>query len=118
MSTLKMLSLDAFGPTYADPSDRGCTVRFKSTSTNKSLGGVQVPNYTTEIIVNDDVPVVVAGVNAADALSVRIRTSGASVSGPRLRGVLLSIAAQLGTWETEGVFVGFPPTTAPVITNT
>lgn len=115
MSTLKALSQDATGVTYADPSDRGCTVRFKSTSTGKSLNGVPVTNHATEIIYNDDVDVSVGGVSAVDALSVRIRTSGSAASGTRLREILLSLAAQVGVWETEGVFVGFPPTTAPVI---
>lgn len=116
MSTLKVLSIAAGGVTYADPADRGCTVRFKSASTSKNLNGVPTTNHTTEIIINDDVDVTVGGVNAVDALSVRLRTSGAAASGPRLRAVLLSLAAQLDEWETEGVFAGFPPVTAPVIT--
>lgn len=115
MSTLKLLSTDATGVTYADPSDRNCTVRFKSNSASKSLNGVPVANYGTEIIINDGVDVSVGGVAAVDALSVRIRASGTAESGPRLRVILLALAAQLGQWETEGVFVGFPPATAPVI---
>lgn len=117
MSTLKVLSQDASGVTYADPSDRNCTVRFKSTTSKKSLNGVPTENYATEIIYNDDVGVVVAGVNASDALSVRLRTSGAAASAARLKEILLSMASQLDNWETEGVFVGFPPVTAPVITT-
>lgn len=115
MSTLKLLSQDATGVTYADPSDRNCTVRFKSTSASKSLNGVAATNYSTEIIYNDGVDVVVGGVNAVDALSVRLRTSGADVSKVRLKAILLSLAAQVDEWETEGVFAGFPPVTAPVI---
>lgn len=115
MSTLKALSTDATGVTYADPSDRNCTVRFKNTSTSKSLNGVPVTNYGTEIIINDGVDVTVGGVAAVDALSVRLRTSGAAESGARLREILLALAAQVGQWDTEGVFVGFPPQTAPVI---
>lgn len=116
MSTLKVLSVDGSGVTYADPTDRDLTVRFKNSTTSKSLNGVSVANHTTEIIYNDGVDVVVGGgVNAVDALSVRLRTSGAAPSGARLREILLSMAAQVGQWETEGVFAGFPPTAAPVV---
>lgn len=116
-STLKVLSVDATGVTYADPSDRNCTVRFKSTTSKKSLNGVPTDNYATEIIYNDDVDVTIAGVSASDALSVRLRTSGAAASAARLKEILLSMAAQLDNWESEGVFTGFPPVSAPVITS-
>lgn len=115
MSTLKLLHTDASGVTYADPSDRNCTVRFKSTTSQKSLNGVPVNNYATEIIYNDGVDVTVSGNPAQDALSVRLRTSGAAESSARLSEILLAMAAQLAAWETEGVFAGFPPATAPVI---
>lgn len=115
MATLKLLSQDGTGVTYADPTDRNCTVRFKSNTSSKSLNGVTVDNHTTEIIYNDGVDVVVSGVNASDALSVRLRTSGAAASAARLIEILDSMKAQITVWNNEGVFAGFPPTTAPVI---
>lgn len=115
MSTLKVLTVDGSGQTYADPANRGNTVRFKSNTTSKALNGVQVQNHTQEIIYNDSNAVDLNGVHAFDPVSVRLRTSGAAVSSQRIREILLAMAAQVGTWETEGVFQGFPPVTAPVI---
>lgn len=115
MSTLKVLHVDGSGVTYADPADRGNTVRFKSSTSKKALNGIPVSNHVTEIIYNDDFAAEVAGVSVQDALSVRLRTSGTAASSARLREILLSMAAQVGQWESEGVFTGFPPVTAPVI---
>lgn len=115
MSTLKVLSQDGTGVIYADPANRDCTVRFKHNSSSKSLNGIQTTNHTCEVIYNDDNPVSLGGVSATDALSVRLRTSGAAASAARLRQILLAMAAQVDTWEAEGVFAGFPPVTAPVI---
>lgn len=113
--TLSVKSQDNSGVTYADPAKPDCTVRFRFSSTVKALNGVSVPNYATEIIVNDNNAVTVGDVSAQDALSLRIRCSGSLGSKTRLRQLLTSLAAQLGQWETENVLQGFRPATAPVI---
>jgi len=115
MATLKVLRQENTGVVYADPADLGLSVRFRHSSAQKSLNGVPTTNHVTEIIANDDHAVVIGGVNAKDALSVRIRTSGASESKARLRELLLALAAQVDDWDDESVFQGFNPTTAPVI---
>lgn len=113
--TLSVKSQDNAGVTYADPAKPDTTVRFRFSSTVKQLNGVATPNYATEIIVNDNNPVTIGDVSAQDALSIRCRVSGTLMSKERLRQLLTSAAAQLGTWETENVMQGFRPTTAPVI---
>lgn len=114
--TTKLLRLEQTGVIYADPADPDLTVRFRNTSSVKNLNGTPVKNYTTEVIYNDSNTITVGAANAEDALSVRLRVSGASQSSARIRQLLLGLAAQVGTWETEKVFVGFAPTTAPTIT--
>lgn len=114
--TLSVKSQDNAGVTYADPAKPDTTIRFRFSSTNKVLNGVTVANLATEVVVNDSNSVTVGGVSALDALSIRIRVSGALASKTRLRQLLTSVATQLGTWETENVMQGFRPTTAPVIT--
>jgi hypothetical protein len=115
--TLSVKSQDNAGVTYADPAKPDCTIRFRFGSTTKNLNGISVPNYASEIIVNDNNSVTVGGVSAQDALSIRVRVSGALESKTRLRNLLTSLAAQLGTWETENVMQGFRPATAPVVTT-
>lgn len=115
--TLSVKSQDSSGVTYADPAKPDMTVRFRSSTVNKLLNGVQVPNYSAEIIANDNNSVTVGGVAAKDALSVRVRVSGSLESKGRLRDILTSIAAQMGQWETENVMQGFRPTTAPAIND-
>lgn len=115
--TLSVKSQDSSGITYADPAKPDMSVRFRFSTINKSLNGVQVPNYATEIIANDNNPITVGGVSALDALSVRIRCSGSIDSKSRLRDILTSLAAKLATWETENVMQGFRPGTAPDIND-
>jgi len=114
--TLSVKSQDNAGVTYADPAKPDCSIRFRFSSVNKTLNGVVTPNFATEIIVNDNNTITVGGISALDALSVRVRVSGALASKTRLRQLLTSLATQLGTWETENVMQGFRPSTAPVIT--
>lgn len=114
-TTLSVKSQDNSGITYADPAKPDTTVRFRFTSVNKTLNGVVTSNYATEIIANDNNSITVGGVSALDALSIRIRVSGALESKARLRQLLTSLAAQLGQWETENAMQGFRPSTAPVI---
>lgn len=115
--TLSVKSTDNAGVTYADPAKPDCTIRFRASSSAKILNGVSVPNFATEIIINDQNSITVGSVSAQDPLSIRIRTSGALASKTRLRNLLVSAAAQMATWETENVLQGFRPSTAPVITT-
>lgn len=73
MSKTQILTRDAFGVTYANPTDPDFRVRFKTTSSQKSLNGVSVMNFVTEIIVNDNVPVTLGNTSANDPVAVRIR---------------------------------------------
>lgn len=118
MSTLKVLRRENTGVVFADQNDPDLTIRFRTTSANKSLNGVNIANVATEIIMNDNHPVTIAGINANDAVSVRLRTSSSLASKARVRQLLLALAAQLDVWDTEGVFAGFEPTTAPVVPAT
>jgi len=115
--TLSVKSQDSTGITYADPAKPDCTIRFRSTSAQKTLGGQNVANYATEIIVNDNNSITVGAESVVDALSIRMRVSGSLASKTRIRNLLVSLAAQLGTWETENVMQGFRPSTAPVVTT-
>lgn len=116
-TTLSVKSQDNAGITYGNPSKPDTTVRFRFGSTSKVLNGVTVPNYATEIIVNDNNPVTVGGVSAQDALSIRLRVSGALESKARLRQLLSSLVDQLEQWETENVMQGFRPATAPILVD-
>jgi len=115
--TLSVKSQESAGVTYANPAKPDVTVRFRFSSSVKTLNGVSVPNYLTEIIANDNNPVTIGSVSAQDALSVRIRVSGTLYSKTRLGVLLTSLAAQVGTWETENVMQGFRPATAPVLAS-
>lgn len=116
MATLQLLRAENTGVVYADPAKPDMTVRFRNTTSQKTLNGVTVQNRLTEIIYNDNNPVVPAeGVNAQEAISVRIRVSGSSLSAARITEIIGSMAAQIETWDSQNIFVGFNPTTAPVI---
>lgn len=110
---LQRLTQDAYGVTYADPLDPNFTIRFKNTRANKSLNGVTTTNHVTEIIVNDDQQITISGVNATDALSIRVRVSGAFESTARKSQMLKSLGLQLVGWANENVLVGFEPTSTP-----
>lgn len=114
-TTLKVLRRENTGVVYADTSKPDLTVRFRGNSQGKTLAGVATTNFVQEIIFNDVNPVQVNGQDATDAVSVRLRTSGAKQSKARVKQILLSMAAQVDNWEAEGVFEGFDPETAPVI---
>jgi len=115
-TTLSVKSQDNAGVTYADPAKPDMIVRFRFGNTVKTLNGVSVTNYAAEIIYNDNNAVTVGGVSAQDALSVRLRVSGALESKTRLSQLLASLAAQLVTWDGQNVMQGFRPSTAPVLT--
>lgn len=111
--TLSVKSQESNGVTYAIPTKPDFTTRFRYNTVNKSLNGLVVPNYATEIISNDLHSVTIAGQSVLDALSIRIRVSGSLASKARLHDMLCSLAVQLHTWEGENVMQGFRPTTAP-----
>lgn len=116
--TLQVIRQEATGVVYADPAKPDTTCRFRNTNAQKTLNGVPVPNYRTEIIYNDNNSIEVAtGVNAVDAVSIRLSVSGTLLSATRINNILNSLAAQLSAWETQNVFKGFLPTSAPVITT-
>lgn len=118
--TLKVLSQDTNGITFADPADPSYTVRFKFSSNRKSIQGNAVENHITEIIVNTNNPVAVCPGDtscALEAVSVRLRASGSSLSVPTLKKIITDLSSQLDTWTSEDVLVGFRPTTAPIRTT-
>jgi hypothetical protein len=104
------------GVTYSLVSDPDLTVRFRNVTSQKSLNGVSVKNFATEIIINDNNGVTVNGVPASDAVSIRVRVSAAAESNARVVQLLAMLAGGLNTWATESVFKGFNPATAPSIT--
>jgi len=112
---IKIQKIENNGVVYADPADPGLSIRFKQTSQGKSLNGVPVENHVTEIIINDDNQVTVAGSNAIDAISVRLRISGSAQSKARVK-ALLGVLASTNAWADEDVFSGFRPVTPPSIT--
>lgn len=114
MSTYSITKYESTGVLYAAPTSN-TTVRFKNTSTAKQINGVSTKNLLTEIIYNDNNAVKIADVNGTDAVSVRIRVSGSPESSVRISQILLSLASQITTWNSENVFKGFMPTTAPAI---
>lgn len=114
MANTKLFQQLPEGPVYADPLDPNYTVRFKTTTAPKSLNGVRTTNFATEIIVNDQHAVIVGGVNAVDALSVRLRVSGSAESMARLKALVNQLGTQLASWTTEDVLLGFDPATVPV----
>lgn len=103
------------GVLYADPVAPDLTVRFRNTTQQKTLNGVNVTNYMCEIIANDNNAVTIDGVAAVDALSVRIRVSGTAESATQLGVILNALAAKIPSWVSEHVFQGFNPTTVPAI---
>jgi len=114
MGTTQVLTRDANGVTFADPAKPDFSVRFKTARGVKSLNGVNVENYATEIIMNDRHPVTLGSVTATDALSIRFRISGSKESMDRLEDCAVSIGAQIADWIAESVLLGFEPTTVPV----
>nr|QQM16276.1 hypothetical protein [Fonsystermes virus] len=117
-TTLQVLSQDSAGVTFADPGKPDLTVRFKHTTSSKSINGVMVSNIRAEVIMNDNNVVNVGGATAVDANSVRLSVSGSIHSKARLSQLLLSLAGQIASWNQENVFLGFRPSSAPVILDT
>lgn len=111
--TFKVQKTENTGIIYADPSDPGCTVRLKHSAQVKNLNGVSVTNQVTEIIANDDVNITIGDVPAVDAVSIRVRVSGALQSTPRKKALIAALFTTLNTWAGEDVLSGFNPTSVP-----
>lgn len=115
MSTnTQFLNADAYGSTFVDPLNPNFSVRFKTARNRKSLNGLTVDNFITEIIVSDVNQITVGTTTANDTLAVRIRTSGSEFSQARLKAILLSVASQISDWNGENVLLGFRPVTLPI----
>lgn len=114
MSNTKVFKRDSNGVTFVDPENPTFSVRFKTVSARKSIDGLPLQNVACDIIVNDTNMVTIGGKTVGDPLSIRVRTSGASVSQVRLVSVLTSVASQLAAWAGEDVLLGFEPVTVPV----
>lgn len=114
--TLQVLKQEPTGVIYADPAQPDTTCRFRTTTSPKTLNGVNVTNYRFELIYNDSVTVEVAsGVFAKEPVSVRISTSGSPLVSTRINEFLESFKAQVSTWVTQNCHKGFVPSTAPII---
>lgn len=114
MPNTQVFRRDPSGVTYVNPLKPTFSVRFKTVSARKSIDGYPLQNVATDIIVNDLNTIVVGDKTIGDPLSIRIRTSGATVSMSRLKTCLLSLASQLDEWAAENVLLGFEPTTLPI----
>lgn len=113
-TSLQLYSQQQNGVIYANPADPDFQVRFKHSAQPKLLDGVRTTNYITEIIATDLNSVTVGSKNLNDAVSVRVRVSGAIESMDRLKEILSNMASQLPVWAAENVLTGFQPTTAPI----
>lgn len=114
--TIKIQKIENTGVVYADPTDPGLTIRFKQTEQAKSLNGMPVANHVTEVIINDDNQITLSGVNAQDAISVRLRVSATAQSKARVK-ELFELLASLDNWADEDVFSGYRPVTAPTFAS-
>lgn len=111
--TFKVQKTENTGIVYANPADPDNTVRLKHANQAKSLNGVSVTNQVTEVIVNDSADITVGGVNAVDALSIRVRISGSLQATARKKALLIALMSTLTTWSEEDVLKGFNPSSVP-----
>jgi hypothetical protein len=107
-------SVQPNGQTYADRLQPQFTVRLRTDTAPKSLNGNQTVNYASEVVINDVHPLQVGDLPVTDALSVRLRVSGSRESMGRLKSMLQALIQTIPQWNDEDVWLGFPPTTAPV----
>jgi ubiquinone biosynthesis protein UbiJ len=114
LANLQLYSQQSNGVTYALPEDPDCTVRFKTSSSPKTLDGKRVINYVTEITMNDSHSLTLGDDVVDDALSVRLRVSGSAESMDRLEEMVDNLSSKLDAWISENVLLGFQPTTVPV----
>jgi hypothetical protein len=112
---LKVQKTQPTGPIYADLDKPDQTVRFASNSRGKNVDGMPLTNVVSQVIINDLAPLTIGEETIKDTVSVRLRVSASSQSSAKVSELIAALAAQLTTWDAEGVFQGFPPETAPVI---
>lgn len=111
--TMKVQKTENTGIVYAEPTDPDLSVRVKHQQSKKSLAGVAVTNQVTEIIWTDSNKVTLGVTEAQDAVSVRVRVSGALQSTDRKKALCAAMRTTLAKWESEDVLIGFNPTTVP-----
>lgn len=109
----KVKTRDQYGVTFSAPTEPGLTVRFKTTSSQKSIDGQSMVNHVSEVIVNDLNNVTVSGESVNDPISVRLRISGSVHSRARLTTILTELADRITTWDSEDAYIGFEPSTVP-----
>lgn len=114
MSNTKVLRREPNSVTFSDPLDPNFTVRFKTTTSPKSVDGLRLQNYVTEIIINDSVAIIDGTKTVRDPISARIKCSGSPEGHQRLKAILLSAASQLDEWIDEDVLLGYEVVTAPI----
>lgn len=119
MPAMKLYRQEINGQIFRDPTDLDLSLRFKATTSQKTVDGVRANNNVLEIIAND-VHTVLSDISQdktiADPLSVRIKLSGSPNSRARLVEIFTAIAAQLEVWVAdENAMEGFPVLTVPVI---
>lgn len=114
MPNLQVYRRDAKGITYATPTSP-YTVRFKTNHSTKSLQGVRVDHFKTEVIANEPVNHDVSNVTITDPVSIRISVSGSNLSQARITEILTALSSQLVTWSNESAYLGFEPKTLPII---
>lgn len=110
----KVIKVDQYGITYADPADPNKQVRFKTTSARKNVDGVSVTNYVSEIIINDESPLDGdCGSCANEAISVRLRVSGSMESRTAVESLINILTTNMTDFLSDNVFYGFQPTNPP-----
>lgn len=114
-TNMKMLRIEPTGVVYANPTKPSDQTRFKTVTNPKTLNGVSMPNYVSEVIHTENVAIQVGGVDAIEAVSVRIRVSGSEAASARIAQIIAMLSGKATVWETEGVFKGFAPVTPPVV---
>lgn len=118
MAKSQIYSRGPKGIVYANPSDPDCQMRLHTETFRKSLNGVQVENKRTDLVYTDLNPVTLPGKNgdgANDALSVRVRISGSTLSDKRLKEMMRNVGNSLIAWAEQPVIMGFEPSESPDI---
>lgn len=114
MTSLVQYPSKTAGITFATP-ESPYTLRVVTNRTSKVIQGVRLDNFATEVIANYPNRLAVGDNEITDPVSVRIRVSGTPDSRKAVRAMIEALSAQLVQWETESVYLGFQPETAPTL---
>lgn len=107
---------DGNSTTWVDPAELDRTVRLKQTQTGKSVNGVPMINYKTELIIGDSNGFTAeSGEAVTDTLSVRLSVSGAAGSQSTMEDLLSLVANCITIWDGENWVVGFTPSIPPAV---